>query len=191
MIRGIIFDCFGVLYHGSLDYLRELAPPDRISEVTDLSHSYDYGYISQADYFAGVGLVIGKTADDVRQICREQHVRNEKLIAYVRTLRPTYKTALLSNVGRGFVESLFTAEELKELFDAEVLSNEVGMAKPSAGIYRLAAGRLGIAPEQCVMIDDSKRNVEGAQAVGMRGILYQNVDQLLVELTPLLEAKDA
>ena len=191
MIRGIIFDCFGVLYHGSLDHLRELAPSGRVGEVTDLSHSYDYGYITQADYFTGVGEVIGRTADEVRQICKEQHVRNEVLVEYVRTLRPAYKTALLSNVGRGFVESLFTMEELKELFDVEVLSNEVGMAKPSAGIYQLAASRLDLPPGQCVMIDDSSRNVEGARAVGMQGILYQNMDQLRSELQSLLESDDA
>lgn len=191
MIRGIIFDCFGVLYHGSLDYLRELAPPDRVDEVTDLSHSYDYGYISQTDYFTGVGVVIGKTPDEVRQICREQHVRNGALIDFVRTLRPTYKTALLSNVGRGFVESLFTQKELNELFDVEILSNEVGMAKPSVGIYHLTADRLGLSPSQCVMIDDIDRNVEGARAAGMQGILYQNMDQFRAELRSVLEGNDA
>lgn len=191
MIRGIIFDCFGVLYHGSLDYLRELAPPERVDEVTDLSHSYDYGYITQADYFSGVGQVIGKAADEVRQICREQHVRNEVLVEYVRTLRPAYKTALLSNVGRGFVESLFTAEELKALFDVEILSNEVGMVKPSAGIYQLTADRLGLSPEQCVMVDDIDRNVEGARAAGMQGILYQNMGQFRRELAALTEDNDA
>lgn len=191
MIRGIIFDCFGVLYHGSLDYLRELAPPNRVGEVTDLSHSYDYGYITQADYFSGVGQVIGKTSDEVRQICREQHVRNEALVEYARTLRPAYKTALLSNVGRGFVESLFTTEELKALFDVEILSNEVGMAKPSVGIYQLTADRLELLPEQCVMIDDIDRNVEGARAVGMYGILYRNMDQFRTELELLLEGDNA
>ena len=191
MIRGIIFDCFGVLYHGSLDYLRELAPPDRVGEVTDLSHSYDYGYITQSDYFIGVGQVIGRTPDEVRQICQEQHVRNGVLVDYVRSLRPAYKTALLSNVGRGFIESLFTDEELKELFDAEILSNEVGMAKPSAEIYQFAANKLGLSPDQCVMIDDIGRNVEGARTVGMQGILYQNMKQFRTELTSLLEGKDA
>ena len=175
MIRGIIFDCFGVLYHGSLDYLRDLAPPDQVSDVTNLSHSYDYGYITQADYFAGVGEVVGKSADEIEQICKEQHVRNEKLINYVRTLKPTYKTALLSNVGHGFVESLFTPAELK----------------PNAGIYQLTAEKLNLRPEECVMIDDIDRNIEGAWAVGMQGITYQNFDQMVTDLNVLLGGTDA
>lgn len=191
MIRGIIFDCFGVLYHGSLDYLRELAPPDRTDEVTNLSHSYDYGFITQADYFTGVGEIIGKDAREVERICEEQHVRNEALIDFVRTLRPTYKTALLSNVGRGFVESLFTPTELRELFDVEILSNEVGMAKPSTGIYQLTAERLGLRPEECVMVDDLARNVEGAQMVGMSGIVYQNFRLMTIELQLLTEGTNA
>lgn len=185
MIRGIIFDCFGVLYHGSLDHLRELAPADRVSEVTDLSHSYDYGFISQADYFKGVGLILGQSASEVEAICRRQHVRNEPLIAYAKSLRPRYKVGLLSNVGRGFIEELFTPRELHELFDAQVLSNEVGMAKPGSAIFELTAQRLGLDMSECVMIDDSARNTSGAEMVGMSGVLYESVTGLRDELRKL------
>ena len=181
MIRGIIFDCFGVLYHGSLEHLRDLAPIERVQEVTDLSHSYDYGYITQNDYFRGIGEIIGKTPDEVDAICKEQHVRNERLISFIYSLRQQYKVALLSNVGRGFIEELFSEKELSELFSAEVLSNEVGMAKPSAAIYKLTAERLELSPEECIMIDDIERNVEGATAVGMQGIVYQSFSQLMRE----------
>jgi HAD superfamily hydrolase (TIGR01509 family) len=191
VIRGIIFDCFGVLYHGSLDHLRDMAPAGRVQEVTDLGHSFDYGYITSADYFAGVGAVLGRTPKEIEQICREQHVRNEPLVAYIRTLRPAYKIALLSNVGRGFVEGLFSANELTELFDTEVLSNEVGMAKPSAGIFELTAERLELRPEECVMIDDIPRNVEGAVAVGMKGVVYDSMDQMKAELAVLLGQNNA
>ncbi|HJP81634.1 MAG TPA: HAD-IA family hydrolase [Candidatus Saccharimonadales bacterium] len=185
MIRGIIFDCFGVLYHGSLEHLRDLAPIERVQEVTDLSHSYDYGYISQKEYFSGIGEIIGRTPDEVDAICKEQHVRNERLISFIQTLRQHYKIALLSNVGRGFIEELFTERELSELFAVEVLSNEVGMAKPSAAIYELTATRLGLDPEECIMIDDIERNVQGAVAVGMQGIVYQNFSQLVQDFEKL------
>ena len=46
MIRGIIFDCFGVLYSGSLAFMASIAPEDRRQEIYDINLQKDYGYIS-------------------------------------------------------------------------------------------------------------------------------------------------
>ncbi len=191
MIRGIIFDVFGVLYHGSLGRLRELVPGEHLGELNDISHGYDHGYSTQSEFFREVGRLLGKSPEDVAVICREQHVRNEALVAYVHRLRPAYKTALLSNIGRGLVDELFTRSEATALFDAEVLSSEVGLIKPDPEIYRLTAARLGLHPHECVMIDDIPDNVDGAIAVGMKGIVYQSVTQMDNDLATLLEGDHA
>lgn len=191
MIRGIIFDVFGVLYHGSRERLRELVPPEHRDELNDANHSYDYGFCTQSEYFDTVGRLLDKDATEVAAICREQHVRNEALVAYVHTLRPAYKIAILSNIGRGLVDDLFTKSEAATLFDTEVLSSEVGMVKPDLAIYRLTAQRLGLRASECVMIDDIADNVEGAIAVGMKGIVYQSVAQMDKELKALLKGTHA
>ena len=41
MIRGIIFDCFGVLYGGSLSLLASMAPEGRAEEVYDINMQKD------------------------------------------------------------------------------------------------------------------------------------------------------
>ena len=41
------------------------------------------------------------------------------------------------------------------------------MHKPQPEIYRLAAERLEVAPEECLFVDDLRENCEGAEAVGM------------------------
>src|SRR5579872_2078041 len=107
MIQGIIFDCFGVLYHGSLGYLRSLAGSEHLQELNDLSHSYDAGFISQNEYFEHVGQLLNKSAAEVDKICQEQHFRNDTLIDLITKLKPRYKIGLLSNVGRGFINELF------------------------------------------------------------------------------------
>lgn len=191
MIRGIIFDCFGVLYHGSLDQLFELTPLDKHQAMRDLHHSYDYGYIEKKDFFKGAGMLIGMSSAEVEAICSKEHVRNNRLVEYIKTLRPRYKTALLSNVGRGLLDDLFTKEELSELFDAEILSSEVHMMKPSAGIYLLAAEKLGLSPERCAMIDDVQGNVDAAKEVGMAGVVYNTMDLLKTDLALLLEKNNA
>jgi HAD superfamily hydrolase (TIGR01509 family) len=128
---------------------------------------------------------------DFVEIEKGQYVRNEPLINFIRSQKPHYKIGLLSNVGEDFFESLFSAKEREELFDAAVLSNSVGVTKPSRAIYEIAAKKLGVLPEECIFIDDIPANVEGANAVGMTGILFTSNHQLDVDLRELLEKSDA
>jgi HAD superfamily hydrolase (TIGR01509 family) len=191
VIHAIIFDCFGVLIHGSLDYLRSLAPPERLAELNDLSHSSDYGYITRAEYLQGVGDLLGRSAAEIADIIDAQYVRNDTVIGLVRSLRADYKVGMLSNVGRGVIDRLFSPTELEGLFDVVILSNEVGMVKPNADIYELTARRLGVTPEQCLMIDDAPVNVVGAKGAGMQGIICSNPGQCVADIQTLLETSYA
>lgn len=172
MIRAIIFDCFGVLYGGSLGYLASLAPDGRAVEVHDINMQKDYGYISYEEYLDQTAEVIGKEPAEVEEILRQKHVRNEELVAYVRELKASYKIGLLSNIGEKALDGLFSAEEQQELFDVRVLSYEEGMAKPNPEIFRLTAERLEIDPGACVMIDDLADNCEGAEVAGLFAIQH-------------------
>jgi epoxide hydrolase-like predicted phosphatase len=71
------------------------------------------------------------------------------------------------------------------LFDTVVISGEVGVRKPDRRIYRLAAERLGVAPEQCVFVDDLRPNVRGAVAVGMVGVHHLDRELTRLELDAL------
>jgi len=79
----------------------------------------------------------------------------------------------------------YPREEWDEIFDAVVISGEVGMRKPEPGIYRLAAKRLGVEPEECVFVDDLGPNVKGAVTVGMVGVKFVTVEQTVEELDAL------
>lgn len=72
------------------------------------------------------------------------------------------------------------------LFDAVVISGEVGLRKPDPAVYRLAAERLGLPPEQVVFVDDLAPNVRAAVAVGMVGIEHVDPEQTAEELEILL-----
>lgn len=188
---GIVFDWFGVLCHGSLGYLREQTPPDRLQELDDLSKRYDRGYMISDEYLKHVGTLIQCSQEEVRHICQQQYILNHDMITFVRQSRSIYKTALLSNVGLGVLESILDSSELDELFDVRILSGDVGIMKPDPRMYELVAKELDLAPEECVMIDDLEVNVHGAIDVGMQGILYHSVDQTLRDFTILKETCNA
>jgi len=93
-------------------------------------------------------------------------------------------TVLVSNSWGG---RDYPLDELRTIFDALVISGEVGMRKPDADIYLFAADKAGVAPQECVFVDDFQVNVDGAAAVGMTGLLQRDTQATLQRLEELLE----
>lgn len=192
MIRAIIFDCYGVLVHGSLDYLRTLAhDTNALQSFNDLTSAADRGYVAPDEYIQQAALLFGRSAAEIRDVVNAQEVKNPSMLTYVTSLRSDFKVALLSNVGRGWLEHLFTPDELAASFDAVVLSGETGVAKPYKEAFDLVAANLGVTPGECIMIDDGARNVEGAELAGMYGILFTSERQLKTDLDQLLKEQNA
>jgi HAD superfamily hydrolase (TIGR01509 family) len=92
------------------------------------------------------------------------------------------KTALLSNAD-GWWQPPTTYQGL---FDATVISGEVGLAKPQREIYLLTAHQLALEPAECVFVDDLAINVHGAKAAGMVGVHHRSTESTLEELEILL-----
>lgn len=92
------------------------------------------------------------------------------------------RTALLSN-SYGLE---YPREDWDQLFDATVISAEVGLRKPFPEIYQLACARLGVEPGQAVFVDDMLLNVEAAEALGMAGVLHAATATTVPELERLL-----
>ena len=61
-----------------------------------------------------------------------------------------------------------------DLFDGTLISADVHLVKPQPEIYLLFCSKFGLRPEECVFIDDSTPNVEGAVYSGMRGIVFHD-----------------
>lgn len=66
-----------------------------------------------------------------------------------------------------------------------VVSGDERVLKPDPAIYRLLLERNGLAAASCVFIDDSEKNVRGAEAVGMKAIHFTTPDALRTELMAL------
>jgi putative hydrolase of the HAD superfamily len=97
-----------------------------------------------------------------------------------------YRLGILTNNVREFGD-YWKATIPLHLFDLVVDSSEEGIRKPDPEIYLRTAERLFVEPEQCVFLDDSAANVDGATAVGMRGVVVgPDIDAAIVELDALL-----
>jgi epoxide hydrolase-like predicted phosphatase len=189
VIRGIIFDCFGVLRLDTKEQLYVRFPEKRY-ELQDLYARIDRGLIEKEEALRELGVILGwNRASVIRQI-RSESTLNEPLVSYIATIRSRYKIALLSNIGRGWVQEFFDAHQLHDLFDTVVLSGAEGITKPDPRIFERTAERLGLRPEECIMIDDSAENCRGAEAVGMKSIRFGDNASLLKQLQQLVGEKE-
>ena len=75
--------------------------------------------------------------------------------------------------------------QLAELLDGTVVSGVEKMHKPNADIYELAMSRFGMQPEHSVFLDDTAKNVAGAQAVGMHAFRFMDAEQARGDLESL------
>lgn len=109
-----------------------------------------------------------------------------ELLAYIHRLHQAYKTGIISNGMNGTRTLIEGPWGMNGLFNAIILSGEVGLMKPDPRIYLLALRQLEVQPEQAVFIDDFQHNIDGARAIGMRGIHFRNPEQVQGELEQLL-----
>lgn len=85
------------------------------------------------------------------------------------------KLYLLSNISAGFANSYGKVKWIKELldhFDGLVLSGTIGKVKPDREIFEHLLKSFNLKAEECLFIDDSAKNIEGARAVGIEGYLF-------------------
>ncbi|MGJ8586346.1 MAG: HAD family hydrolase [Marinosulfonomonas sp.] len=68
--------------------------------------------------------------------------------------------------------------ELNHVFEDVIVSGEEKMIKPDARIYELLTRRNNLVPADCLFIDDSLKNVEGAQSVGWMAHHFTNAKEL-------------
>ena len=98
---------------------------------------------------------------------------DEDIVRLAGRLRGPYRVGLISNSTKRLEKELLERNGVHHLFDVVINSARVGVAKPDARIYHLAAEQIGAHPTRCVHIDDLEENVRGAQDAGFRAIHYR------------------
>ena len=182
--RAVIFDLGGVL-------IAEGEPVAR--RAWEAKHRLGAGQLDALVREAvGPGWVGGRTEDQIRELLgastgldpdgvlalvedfNGHAFLDPTLAAYAARIRGRMRVAALSNAGpdlRAVVNRKFGLDGLVDLL---VVSAEEGVQKPDPAIYERTAGRLGVATVECVLVDDVQANVEGAQQVGMTGVLHRD-----------------
>jgi putative hydrolase of the HAD superfamily len=160
--------------------------PAAVSSASALLHdSEDYAYDPSVflryirhiiERMGGSGPAIDECAGEIYRewaACRHFELYDDVLPALHALHAGGFRLGLISNTHRS-LESFQSHFELDDLVSVAVSSCEHGYNKPHPSIFRTALRLMSVAPEEAVMVGDSFRHdVEGARAVGMRGILLR------------------
>ena len=199
MIKAIIFDLGGPIvdWEAGMNAIY-IKHEDHRSLERDTLHDLFDRYIkgglvaefhSVADFVEKTKPSIDITVEELNEIFKEandtMYVRPE-MVKYIEELKKKYKIALLSNFSSGLEKFLQDIFKIYHLFDVVVSSYNVKMKKPDSRIYEYTLKELGIKPQEAVFIDDLEENVKGAEAVGIKGIVFRSVDQCKFDLDKIL-----
>ena len=90
---------------------------------------------------------------------------------------------MLSNTCEPHIKSI-RAKGIFRLFDVEIFScnSKIDAEKPGTKIYRQCLKALGLKANECVFIDDSRKNVAAARKLGMKSIHFKDARQLKAKL---------
>lgn len=196
MIKAVIFDVGGVLirttdYSYRRQWEKRLGLGEGESEEivfnSDMGQKAQIGEISNEEFWIWVGsyLDLGEALQAFRSGFWAGDVLDADLISYIRSLRPKYQTAIISNATDNLRESLEETYKIADAFDLIIGSAEEKVMKPDPQIFWTALHRLNRRPEETVFIDDFAHNIRAARDLGMAVIHFTpgtNVPESLARL---------
>ena len=195
-LRAVVFD-YGMVLTG---------PPDpkaysELMRITGLQrdrlehsywadrHAFDEGKLNGLEFWrkvtADAGVALEEHAIEELSLwdARMWTTQNDAMLAWQLKLKQAgILTAILSNIGDTVLANMLREHQWLARFDVHVWSYQLRMAKPDAAIYLHTLKQLGTRPEETLFVDDKQVNIEAAQSLGMKGILFTNADQLCADL---------
>jgi len=196
VLRAVVFD-YGMVLTGEPDptaYAEMLRitglPKDQFEpRYWADRYAYDEGKLTGLAFWQKFMLDAGmpasqETAEELnRWDARYWTTENLAMLAWQLALKQRgLLTAILSNMGDHVCASVEREFAWIRRFDLLVWSYQLGIAKPDPAIYRHTLAELGVQAGETLFIDDKQTNIEAAQALGMRTILFSTVGRLRTDL---------
>jgi putative hydrolase of the HAD superfamily len=152
-------------------------------------HAFDEGKLNGLDYWRKVtgdaGLALDDEAIEALSLwdARMWTTQNDAMLSWQQVLKQRgILTAILSNMGDTVLANMQRELLWLDRFDVQVWSYQLRMAKPDLAIYEYVLKQLGTRPDETLFLDDKQVNIDAANAVGMRAVLFTDVDHLRADL---------
>lgn len=189
-IKAVIFDLGKVIvdfdHHTISSGLSRFSPYSedvifRTIFSSGFAHRFDSGRISPEDFYAQLKnkLCLSASFEQVKSIWNNIFSLQSGIDSVIEQLSGSFTLVCLSNTNIWHFTHCREKFPVLDRFNAFVLSYEVGVCKPDPQIYHYAICAAGTRPETCIYIDDIPEFVTAGEAIGLRGIHFVSVAQLV------------
>ncbi len=195
--EAVIFDMDGVLIDSEPIHVvieKKLFSKLGIEVTDDVHRSYmgasnDYMYTDLRTRFKLTESVSELMERD--ELFRSEYFKlletipvNDGLISLLNQIKIAgLKLAVATSSSPEIVNILLNKCGISHYFDAIVTTSEAGKSKPSPEVYILAAKKIGISPENCIVFEDSPNGLLAAKSAGMYCIVIQSDSELIQKLS--------
>jgi len=190
MKTHLVFDFGGVLFHWNpVTFMARVWPqrahsPEAAKAVADeffTAYTGDWGLFDQgligaeevADRIAArTGWPREEVAQVVAQVPDELQIKQDTVALIEDLRRAGHRLFFLSNMPELYADLLEALHPLNEWFEAGIFSGREKLSKPTHEVFAAATARYGVAPQDCLLLDDMPANIEAAAAFGWQSLLF-------------------
>jgi len=187
-IKAVVFDYGNVIsLHQDPKTMDELAgrvgvERDKfVSTLWSLRREYDRGTISSIEYFKIVlsALEVSMDEKNIEELIeidtnswKNINTETESLMKEIKAAG--YLVGILSNMPGDFLAWARKNLPVFSLPHIGLYSCDVNLVKPEEAIYRKLLSMFGVEADELVFFDDKDENIKGAEAIGIKAILWVN-----------------
>ena len=195
-IKNLIFDLGGVIIQQDSEHNQKFLswyyniPLKQAYQLWNNGDSLVKGeetteeFLNRIEQFLNKKFDLQETKKSWRKFYAKTALINKQLLSLIDKLKDKYNIYILTDA-----EKIHNDNPLKKglynKFDQVFKSYEEGIRKPHKKAYLNVLNNIQAKPEECIFIDDKEENVDGANKVGIKGVVYINLEQLKHKLTGL------
>ena len=175
-MKAIILDMYGVIVKQTGDdfvpYVQQTFPNVSADEIYEPWFRANVGETSSLEVWKAIGF-----QGDLETIEKEYLDTIELadgFMEFVEKAQTQYKLAILSNDSSRWSRYLREKFNINRYFDVISVSGDLKIKKPDERIFSLTLEKLGVSAEECIYVDDRRRNLGAANKVGMHPVLFNS-----------------
>ena len=175
-MKAVVLDMYGVIVKQTGDdfvpYVQQTFPNITADEIYASWFRANMGEISSIEVWKAIGF-----QGDVEKIEKEYLDTielSDGFVDFVEKAKAKYKLAILSNDSSRWSRYLREKFDINRYFDVISISGDLRVKKPDERIFLHTIEALGVNAEDCIYVDDRRRNLGAANKVGMNPILFNS-----------------